>query len=84
MFICTSSSPVEKLNFRIRKNVQSLLGAKPTALPSDLTYLSKQSPYEVDYLGQKSIIDECLKSRVEHIVLLGCMGGNNFVFIYHV
>jgi nucleoside-diphosphate-sugar epimerase len=49
---------------------------KATTPGTEAFYYEKgQRPYEVDYLGQKNIVDECRRAGVEHVVLLGHMGG---------
>jgi len=43
--------------------------------PNDLYYKNNQSPHDVDYIGQRHIIDQCVASSVNHVVMLGNMGG---------
>ena len=43
--------------------------------PDDLYYKKNQTPHDVDYIGQRHVIDQCVASSVNHVVLLGNMGG---------
>ena len=79
--LCTSASLKKKLWFRFRSWLHSLLlflriaKKSLTASPSDLYYPRNQSPHDVDFVGQKHVIDLCVVSKVQHIVMLGNMGG---------
>lgn len=73
--ICSSAKAKERWRFRLSRPWRSLLGKKRPPLPSELKYTPGHRPYEVDYLGQKNVVDECLKHKLQHVVLLGCMGG---------
>jgi hypothetical protein len=74
--LCTSAQPKKKLSFKIKKSLYSLFGKELKAETKDLYYRKNESPYEVDFMGQKNVIDLCLESsKVDHIVLLGNMGG---------
>lgn len=75
VIICTSAVPKKKLSFKVANFFRALVGAGKAPSTSDFYYDKGQRPYEVDYLGQKHIIDECLKAKVEHVVVLGNMGG---------
>eukprot|EP01035_Chromulina_nebulosa_P017417 gene17417-22967_t len=74
--MCTSARPLKKLSFRI-KNLFRIITFRSTLPPSptDLYYPKEQSPYYVDYIGQRNTIDALMKIGIEHIVLLGNMGG---------
>lgn len=94
VIICTSAVPRKKLSFKIANTFRSIIGRGKAPSTDDFYYEKGQRPYEVDYIGQKNIVDECLKAKVEHIVLLGNMGGmlphctlpvfftNAFILIY--
>ena len=43
--------------------------------PPEFEYASGESPEQIDYYGQKHQIDVAKESGVEHIVLVGSMGG---------
>ena len=70
--ICTSSKPQKKLVRRVndffkgifRRNIEPPKG-------SEMYYENGQEPYNVDYIGQKNVIDVALQEKVEHVVLLG-------------
>ena len=73
--LCTSAQPKPRLRFRIKNVFRGLIGKARSPKPKDLKYQKNQSPYFVDFIGQKNVIDRCLKERVEHVVLVGNMGG---------
>ena len=77
--ICTSAVPRKKLGYKVTNFFRSLVG-RSEALSADAFYYGKgQRPYEVDYIGQRNIIDACVKAKVGHIVLLGNMGGKFYL-----
>ena len=73
--MCTSAQPKKKLSFKIKKALYSLIGKEIKAETSDLYYSKNETPYLVDFIGQRNVIDLCLESKVDHVVLLGNMGG---------
>jgi hypothetical protein len=73
--ICTSAVPKKTLQYKICNTLRWIAGKARPPLSHDLYYKRHRRPYEVDYLGQKHIVDECVASNVDHIVLLGTMGG---------
>ena len=73
--LCTSARPVPRLRFRIKNFFRGLIGKARPPKPKDLKYVKNQSPYNVDFIGQKNVIDRSMKERVEHIVMVGSMGG---------
>lgn len=73
--LCTSAQPHKKRRFRIKNFVRSLIGKARPPRPSDLKYERNQEPYVVDYIGQKNVIDFAVREKVEHIVMVGNMGG---------
>eukprot|EP00601_Ochromonadales_sp_CCMP2298_P034360 CAMPEP_0173364942 /NCGR_PEP_ID=MMETSP1144-20121109/23302_1 /TAXON_ID=483371 /ORGANISM="non described non described, Strain CCMP2298" /LENGTH=423 /DNA_ID=CAMNT_0014315221 /DNA_START=98 /DNA_END=1371 /DNA_ORIENTATION=- len=73
--ICSAAAPKRRLAFRIKNFFRGLVGRHKPPLAADLFYEKGRRPYEVDYLGQRNVVDECLRSRVGHVVLLGSMGG---------
>jgi nucleoside-diphosphate-sugar epimerase len=73
--ICTSAVPKRGLRNRIGNFFRGLVGMATTPSTEAFYYEKGQRPYEVDYVGQKNIIDECRKAGVAHVVLLGNMGG---------
>ena len=38
-------------------------------------YPKNEEPYDIDYIGQKNVIDCAVQANVEHIIMLGNMGG---------
>lgn len=75
VIMCTSARPIKKISFVIKDSFRKLIGNERPARTSDLYYHSDQTPYYVDFIGQKNTIDACVRSKVDHIVLLGNMGG---------
>jgi len=73
--LCTSSAPRKKTQYKVLNFFKSLVGQGALPAPTDLYYAKKESPYDVDFLGQKHVIDEAVESKVEHIVMLSNMGG---------
>lgn len=73
--ICTSAEPLLKVRYKVINFLRGLIRKSRTPKTSEFYYAKNQRPYEVDYLGQKNIIDECMKAKVQHVVLLGNMGG---------
>lgn len=75
--LCTSTRPQKKLSFRIKNFIKSIILRQPKEKPqaTDLYFKKGESPYEVEYLGQKNVIDCCVEAKVEHIILCGNMGG---------
>jgi len=73
--ICTSAEPLLKLRYKVLNFLRGWIRKSRLPKTTEFYYAKAQRPYEVDYLGQKNIIDECMKARVEHVVLLGNMGG---------
>ena len=73
--ICTSAVPRKKLSFKVANFFRGLVGQQKIPSTDAFYYEKGQRPYEVDYLGQKNMVDECLRAKVEHVVLLGNMGG---------
>jgi len=79
--ICTSAEPLLKLRYKVLNFLRGWIRKSRLPKTTEFYYAKAQRPYEVDYLGQKNIIDECMKARVEHVVLLGNMGGS-FVGVF--
>lgn len=53
---------------------------QPPATPGErptFSFIPGGMPEQVDYMGQKHQIDSALRAGVEHIVLVGSMGGTN-------
>ena len=69
--LCTSAQPKKRVSFKIKKLFYSLIGKDVKPLSKDLYYQKQQTPYYVDFIGQKNVIDLCLESKVDHIVMLG-------------
>ena len=78
---CTSAEPLLKLRYKVLNFLRGWIRKARLPKTTEFYYAKAQRPYEVDYLGQKNIIDECMKARVEHVVLLGNMGGS-FVGVF--
>lgn len=76
VILCTSSRAKKRLRFRVR-SLFARLFRKQKPIPSgrDMFYPKGQQPYLVDYIGQRNIIDAAIQNNVEHIVMLGNMGG---------
>jgi hypothetical protein len=83
--ICSTAAPKKRLGFRIKNFLRGLkfwtpkVGRKKAPAASDMYYEKGKRPYEVDFLGQKNIVDECLKAKVDHVVLLGSTGGESAI-----
>jgi NAD(P)H-binding len=75
VIMCTSARPKKKFWFRIMNFFLRLIGRERIPQAADLYYPRNQCPYYVDFIGQKNVIDLCLDAKVEHIVMLGNMGG---------
>jgi nucleoside-diphosphate-sugar epimerase len=75
VIICTSAVPRKRFWYRVKNFFAGLVGRSGSPKTEAFYYAKGQRPYEVDYLGQKNIIDECVRAKVDHIVLLGNMGG---------
>jgi NAD(P)H-binding len=73
--LCTSARPKKKFWYRIISFLLKLIGKERPPKTSDMYYPKDQCPYHVDFVGQKNVIDACLDAKVEHIVMLGNMGG---------
>lgn len=73
--LCTSATPKKRFIFLLLSFIWGLFGR--TLIPSsqDLYYPKGEQPYDIDFVGQCNIIDSACESKVEHIVLLGSMGG---------
>jgi hypothetical protein len=73
VILCNSAKPRRKIWPRLR----NLLMRKPkdNLKSSELYYGDGEDPYHIDYLAQKNMIDVASKCKVDHIVLLSCMGG---------
>ena len=75
VIMCTSARPKKKFWFRVINFLLRLIGRDRPPQATDLYYPKNQCPYNVDFIGQKNVIDLCLDAKVEHIVMLGNMGG---------
>lgn len=74
--MCTTAKPLKRLSFRAKNIFRKLtFREEKQPEPADLYYPDDETPYLVDYLGQKHVIDEMMRVGVEHIVMLGNMGG---------
>ena len=73
--MCTSARPKKRFWFRIINFLLRLIARDRPPQATDLYYPKNRCPYDVDFLGQKNVIDLCLTAKVEHIVMLGNMGG---------
>lgn len=73
--LCTSAKPKKRLSFKIKKSLLSLVGQKIKPETNDLYYSKNETPWHIDFLGQKNVIDLCLESKVDHVIMLGNMGG---------
>jgi NAD(P)H-binding len=70
---CTSAVSKLRTSFRLRSLFGRLLNQQATPTGSD--YYFRESPYDVDWLGQRNVIDEAVGAGVEHIVMVQNMGG---------
>ena len=75
VIMCTSARPKKKFWFRLINFLLKIIGRDRPPQATDLYYPKNQCPYNVDFIGQKNVIDLCLDAKVEHIVMLGNMGG---------
>lgn len=75
VIMCTSARPKKKFWFRFINFFLRFIGRDRPPQATDLYYPKDQCPYNVDFIGQKNVIDMCLDAKVEHIVMLGNMGG---------
>ena len=80
IIMCESARPRKKLSRRLKDFFRKYLLRQDVALrkTSDMYYKEGESPYQIDYVGAKNVIDaavESTNSKVDHIVLLGSMGG---------
>ena len=75
VIMCTSARPKKKFWFRFLNFLLRLIGRSRLPHANDLYYPKNQCPYNVDFIGQKNVIDLCSDAKVEHIVMLGNMGG---------
>lgn len=73
--VCTSATPRKRIGFAIKSFLLRLVGRNHSATADSFYYEKGRRPYEVDYIGQKNIVDECVRAKVQHVVLLGSMGG---------
>lgn len=74
--LCSSSVPCKKFGFHLRNLFRTITFRKKlTADIGDLYYPKDRTPYLIDYIGQRHVIDEMMKEGAEHIILLGNMGG---------
>lgn len=73
--LCTTARPKSMLGYRFKNFFRKLVGRDRPPTTSELYYKKNETPYDVDFVGQKNVIDACLKANVEHVVLLGNMGG---------
>jgi hypothetical protein len=73
--ICSSSTPKQKLSYRVKNALRSLVGLSRPPRISEFYYEKGKRPYELDYLVPKRIIDAAVAAHVDQIVLLGAMGG---------
>jgi len=73
--VCSSATPKKRLGFRIKNFFRSVFGKPRIPAAKNLYYENGKRPYELDYIGLRHIVDECVKSKVDHVVLLGSMGG---------
>lgn len=74
--LCTSATPQKSLTYKIKNFFRSMVGKQRPPKINELYYLKGQSPYFVDFIGQKHVVDEAIASgSIEHIVMLSNMGG---------
>ena len=80
--MCTTSKPQQKIAFRVKNFFRSIVRKqRPPRFPKDLYYPSNETPYLIDFVGQKNVIDECCKAGVEHIVMLGKLKLNRIITV---
>ena len=79
VIMCESARPRKKFGRKLKDFFKKLLRREVIIRkPSDMYYKDGESPYQIDYIGAKNVIDvavESTGSKVDHIVLLGNMGG---------
>ena len=74
--LCTSSHPKKTFTCTIKDFFRKITfrQEKPRN-GTDFYYPDGQSPYDIDYIGQRHVIDACANAKIEQIVMLGSMGG---------
>ena len=75
VILCTTAQPKKKFWFNIISFLLRFIGKDRPPKTSDLYYPKNESPYHVDFVGQKNVVDACLDAKVDHIIMLGNMGG---------
>jgi len=75
LVICTTSQPKWKLSYKVKSVLRWFVGRGRPPRIEELYYAPNRRPFEVDFLGQKNLIDESVQAQLEHVVLLSSMGG---------
>jgi len=75
--LCTSARPRKTITYRVKNFFRSLIGKGRTPKVDELYYPKGSSPFLVDFMGQKNVIDEAIASSNDslHFIMLGNMGG---------
>ena len=76
--VCTSATPRRKWSSRINELFCRLIGVHYNTSATSYYYDKAYRPYELDYIGQRNVVDECVRAKVQHVVLLGKMGGKKY------
>lgn len=71
---CVSSTARKSLSSRLKQLGSWLIRRDYTPKSKDLFYRAEESPYALDYVGQKNCVDAAVEIQCSHFVLLSCMG----------
>ena len=73
--LCTSARPRKTLVCKVKSFFRWIVRRPRSPKVNELYYPSGESPYLVDFIGQRNVIDEAVAASVQHIVLLSNCGG---------
>jgi hypothetical protein len=75
--LCTSARPRKTITYRVKNFFLSLIGRGRSPKVAELYYPKGSSPFLVDFMGQKNVIDEAIASSNDslHFIMLSNMGG---------
>lgn len=79
LVVCTTSQPKWKVSYKVKSVLRWFIGRVRPPRIEELYYTLNRRPFEVDFLGQKNLIDESVQAQVEHVVLLSSMGGKQYL-----
>ena len=76
--LCTSARPRKTLFYHVKNFFRSLINKGRTPKVTDLYYRKGEEPFDVDFIGQKNVIDEACSENAKagiHFVMVSNMGG---------